>query len=76
MHYKLALSIREACEAAGVGRTVLYEEITKGRLVAHKRGRRTLIKASELERWLDELPKLNKLIGSGQSGSLNGQGDK
>lgn len=76
MQYKIALSIREACEAAGVGRTVLYEDIAKGRLVAHKRGRRTLIKVIELERWLDELPTLNQQIAAAQTKSRCGQEGK
>ena len=54
---KRALSVERAAEAAGVGRTLLFEQIRKGRIVARKVGRRTIITTEELERWLHSLPK-------------------
>jgi hypothetical protein len=53
---KLAYSPAQAAEAAGVGRTLLFEEIRCRRLVARKAGRRTLIEADELQRWIRSLP--------------------
>jgi excisionase family DNA binding protein len=49
---KLGLSILEAAEASGVGRTTLYEEIRHSRLKAKKIGRRTVILRDDLEDWL------------------------
>jgi excisionase family DNA binding protein len=53
---KLAFTPSEAATAAGIGRTYLFEEIRNRRLVARKAGRRTLIEADELQRWLKSLP--------------------
>ena len=51
---KLAYSILEFCEIAGVGRTKAYEELAAGRLKAKKVGSRTLI--TNAPEWLDSLP--------------------
>src|SRR5438105_14073009 len=45
---QLALTVAEACAAARIGRTTLYEAIKCGDLVAAKYGRKTLIQASGL----------------------------
>lgn len=54
----LVHSVPEACALARVGRTALYQAINSGELVAHKRGKRTLIFASDLQRYLDALPQI------------------
>jgi excisionase family DNA binding protein len=54
---KRAMSVEEAAKAAGVGRTLLFEEIRKGRITARKVGRRTIITTEELDAWLRSLPK-------------------
>ena len=51
-----AFSINEATRVSKVGRTALYEAIAEGHLRAVKRGRRTLILARDLRRWLEGLP--------------------
>ncbi len=55
---KLALSIDEFCDAFGVGRTKVYDEINAGRLPIIKVGKRTIITmdgAAEWQRTLEEL---------------------
>ena len=53
---QLVYTIPEACEAARSGRTALYEAIRTGTLIARKRGRRTLILAEDLRRWIEGHP--------------------
>jgi len=54
----LAHSIPEACLITHTGRTALYEAIRSGALRAVKRGRRTLILADDLHRWVQSLPSV------------------
>lgn len=50
------LSILEACNIAGLGRTKLYEAITAGKLKARKFGKRTIILRADLQEFLAALP--------------------
>lgn len=52
------MTVAEACTAARIGRTALYEAIKSGDLVAAKFGRKTLIRTEDLRRWLDGLPTI------------------
>lgn len=54
----MALSIDEAARQANICRDKIYEEIKTGKLEAKKVGRRTLVMADELRRYLDALPSL------------------
>lgn len=51
-----AYSPNEAAQLYGVGRSFIYEQIAAGQLIAKKAGTRTLIKASILGIWFDNLP--------------------
>jgi excisionase family DNA binding protein len=50
------LSIAEACEIAGIGRTKLYQAIKERRLKARKLGTRTIILRADLQQFLASLP--------------------
>jgi excisionase family DNA binding protein len=56
---RAAYSVAEAAAAAGVGRDQVYAAIRDGALEARKWGRRTIIPADSLTRFLSELPLLN-----------------
>jgi excisionase family DNA binding protein len=51
--------VTEACAAARIGRTTLYEAIKSGDLVAAKYGRKTLIRVDDLRSWLARLPTIH-----------------
>jgi hypothetical protein len=55
---KLAYSIAELSEMAGVGRSFLYEEVKAGHLVVTKAGRRSIVLHNDAVAWLAKLPKL------------------
>ena len=46
----IAVSIKDAAEALGVGRTLIYEMIADGRLEVFKAGRRTLVIVKSMRR--------------------------
>lgn len=52
------LSLDEFGERNLLGRSSVYREITSGRLVAHKFGRRVGIFSSEETRWRSERPRV------------------
>ena len=53
---KIAYTINEACEAIGIGRTMIYQEIALGRLPAVKLNKRTVIRAEDLLDYVRGLP--------------------
>jgi excisionase family DNA binding protein len=55
---KLAFSIDEAAVRANIGRDGIYQAIREKRLDAKKAGRRTLIPADALRRFIENLPSL------------------
>jgi excisionase family DNA binding protein len=65
---KLAFTITQAVALCPFGRSLLYEEIRKGRLPARKIGRRTFILRSDLERFLTEMPVIGEGAGAHRSG--------
>jgi hypothetical protein len=56
--HKLAYSIPEFAEGAGLGRSFIYEEIKAGRLKVRKAGRRSIIIHDEGRAYLQSLPTL------------------
>nr|WP_316651405.1 helix-turn-helix domain-containing protein [uncultured Gellertiella sp.] len=54
---KVAVTIPEATAMSGLGRTFLYKLFNEGKLTPRKAGKRTLILVSELEAYLNNLPK-------------------
>ena len=53
-----ALSIAGFCDYASVGRTTALAEVKAGRLIAHKRGRSTIILIEDADAWLQSLPRV------------------
>lgn len=52
---QMSLSIEEACNLTGIGRTKLYDAINRGELIAKKFGKRTIILKEDLETFLKNL---------------------
>ncbi len=48
----------EAIGLAGMKKTRAYEEVKAGRLAVIKNGRNSFVKASELQRFIDQLEKV------------------
>jgi excisionase family DNA binding protein len=59
MNPKHAYTIPEVVRITGTSRTTIYAEIGADRLRAVKLGRRTLILAEDLQRWLEALPSMS-----------------
>ena len=53
-HTTLASTIPDTCRRLGIGRTLVYDLIKKGKLRSIKLGTRTLIPESELKRLITE----------------------
>ena len=51
-----AMTVREFCEWARIGRTTLYSEVNADRLILRKAGAKSLILRSDAEAWLHALP--------------------
>ncbi|HEV2898014.1 MAG TPA: helix-turn-helix domain-containing protein [Pseudaminobacter sp.] len=53
---KIAVTIPEAVEITGIGRSSLYALFKAGSLTRRKSGKRSLILVEELERYMKSLP--------------------
>ena len=59
VHEVIAVTVQDACERIGIGRTKLYAEIKAGRIEARKAGGRTLVLVPSLRAYIDSLPAFN-----------------
>lgn len=50
------MSVEEAARFLGIGRSLVFEEIKAGRLIARKAGRRTIITYDDALGYLNSLP--------------------
>jgi excisionase family DNA binding protein len=57
---RAAYSVNETLARLGVGRDKLYKLIREKKLIARKCGRKTLILATDLNAFLESLPKLGE----------------
>lgn len=57
---KAAYSVNEFLISFGIGRTKFYQEVEAGRLRILKCGKRTLIRRSDAENWLNSLEEAAK----------------
>jgi excisionase family DNA binding protein len=55
---RAAFSVAEAAVLTGIGRDGIYAAIRQGQLRAKKLGRRTVIRRTDLDRFLADLPPL------------------
>ena len=53
---KLSVTIPEAVEMTGIGRSTLYKLFSEGKLTPRKSGKRTLVLMSDLEAFIKNLP--------------------
>ncbi|WP_271896282.1 helix-turn-helix domain-containing protein [Candidatus Phyllobacterium onerii] len=51
-----AFTVNDFCAWAGICRATLYKEMSAGKIVHRKLGRRTLILRTDAEKWLAALP--------------------
>lgn len=51
------IPLREAVTMAGMRTTKAYQEIAAGRLAVVRNGRRTFVRMSELQRYIDSLTR-------------------
>jgi excisionase family DNA binding protein len=57
MSEPIARTVKDFCRAYGIGKTLAYELIAEGRIVAVRAGRRTLILEASAKEWFSSLEK-------------------
>jgi excisionase family DNA binding protein len=67
---RAAYSVPEIIALTGLGRDKIYRVIKEGKLTARKCGRRTLITAVDLQRFLESLPTMGR---AAESASVAGR---
>jgi excisionase family DNA binding protein len=56
MNTPIAVTIPDAVKLSGLSRSAIYEAMRRKDIVAHKAGRRTLLRYSDLDAYLASLP--------------------
>lgn len=51
------MTVAEVCENYRLGRTTFYREVAKGRIAIRKLGNATRVARTDMESWLNALPK-------------------
>ncbi len=57
-----AMSVKDFCRWAAIGRTMAYEQIAMGRIPVRKVGRRTIILIADAQHWLESLPTQDEVL--------------
>lgn len=52
------ISIADACQQLGISRSTFYREVEAGRLTIRKARRRSLLRQSDVDAWMDALPAM------------------
>jgi excisionase family DNA binding protein len=68
---RAALSVDEFCTVVGISRTLFYGEVKVGRISILKAGRRTLVRADEVDAWLERLGRA-QAVRDGQAEPIRG----
>jgi len=55
---RIAYSISRLAKESDISRSMIYEEMAGGRLIARKIGRRTIVRRADALAWLRSLPRL------------------
>jgi excisionase family DNA binding protein len=55
---QLLYTIAQCCRLAAIGRTKFYELAASGEIPIRKVGKRTLVAATDLQRWVEGLPAI------------------
>jgi excisionase family DNA binding protein len=55
---KEAFAVLEFCTRYGICRATFYTEVKRGRLRAHKLGRKTIVMRADADAWAASLPEL------------------
>ena len=61
MDQPAAFDVPTFCDRYGVSRATAYKELSSGRLLGTKVGRKTLIRSTDAECWLASLPQFRTL---------------
>ncbi|WP_082550046.1 helix-turn-helix domain-containing protein [Mesorhizobium sp. Root157] len=53
---KLSVTVPEAVQLTGIGRSSLYKLFSEGKIIPRKSGKRTLVLVEDLKRYVENLP--------------------
>lgn len=57
---QVSITVIEAARRASIGRSAIYQAISRGDIRPRKLGKRTLIVVAELDRWIMDLPTFKR----------------